>query len=134
MICKSCGRTIENPKANFCDYCGDALREQEVQAFQTLNVQQEETKVKEEETPVAFGNWLGSMLLLFIPFVGAPIYITMLIYWSFSAEIPESKRNWARAALIVAILLIFMWSACLRWVMQQLVTHGIDLNSIIPQV
>ncbi|SHO47837.1 zinc-ribbon domain-containing protein [Anaerocolumna xylanovorans] len=133
MICKSCGRTIENANANFCDYCGDSLREQGFQNIQALNVHHDETEVKEGEKPVTFGNWLGSMLLFFIPFIGAAIYITMLIYWSFSEKIAKSKRDWARAALVIVFLFIFLGAIYLDFVIQQLGARGIDLNSYIRQ-
>lgn len=133
MICKSCGRTIENANANFCDYCGTSLREQGFQEFHTAEIHQK-SEVKENEKPISFGNWFGSMILPFIPIVGSVLYLVMLLYWSFSGKVPASKKNWARASFIVLIMSIILVVFYLEWFMQQAGVNGVDINSYIQQL
>jgi hypothetical protein len=52
---------------------------------------------RDHEEPVSFGNWVGTTLLLMIPLVG----IILLIYWAASDSTKASKRNFARAQLLV---------------------------------
>ena len=52
------------------------------------------------EPPVGVGEWIGSMILRAIPVVG----LIMMLVWSFSHSTNPSKRNWARAQLIIAIV------------------------------
>lgn len=44
MICKTCGRTIKNEEANFCEYCGSSFRERDNISFPS--VQQEQMKAE----------------------------------------------------------------------------------------
>ena len=53
-----------------------------------------------------FANWVGSMMLPCIPLIGPFIYIIMLFVWSFGSEVPKSKKNWARATLLIMIIAI----------------------------
>lgn len=56
------------------------------------------------EPPLSLGNWLIIMLLIAIPCVN----IVMLFIWAFGREGSISKKNYARATLIImAIGLIF---------------------------
>ena len=145
MICKSCGRTIDNENSNFCFYCGTSLKEGRADDFVSgpVSASQEYDKsimnstakaeAKDGEKPLSMPNWLGSMLLPFIPIIGIVAYIIMLVYWGFGGKAPESKKNWARASLIVfavsLILLVFYFSAGL----QQLEASGFDVNSYMQQ-
>ncbi|MDF2870952.1 MAG: hypothetical protein K0R05_2527 [Anaerocolumna sp.] len=91
-------------------------------------------EAKEGEKPLPMSNWLGSMMLPFIPIIGGVAYIIMLVYWGFGGKAPESKKNWARASLIVIavslILLVFYFSVGL----QQLEASGFDINSYMQQI
>jgi len=98
MICNTCGRNIQNEEANFCEYCGNSFREH---VKVTEGIVALQNKVNEEqEKPVSFLNWLGSMSLIFIPYVGIFAYIIMMFIWAFGSKTPKSKKNWARVALI----------------------------------
>jgi|GEM_PF-363125 hypothetical protein len=145
MICKSCGRTIDNENSNFCFYCGTSLKEGREGDFVSgpVSGNQEYSKgiinsttiadVKDGEKPLSMSNWLGSMMLPFIPIIGGIAYIIMLVYWGFGGKAPASKKNWARASLIVIavslILLVFYFSVGL----QQLEASGFDVNSYMQQ-
>ena len=54
--------------------------------------------------PVPIGTWIGIILLSCIPCVN----IIMLFVWAFS-EGRESKKNWAKAQLIVTAILIVLY-------------------------
>lgn len=56
------------------------------------------------EKPVSFWNFLGSMLIPFIPIVGPIVYFVMLLVWSFGSDTHPSKKNWARATLVFGII------------------------------
>lgn len=134
MFCKSCGRMIENENANYCEYCGTLLKEQSFQEFRSAEVYQNEKEEKEEEKPITFGNWAGSMLLPFIPIFGPIVYVVMLIYWSISDKTVKSKKNWARATLVIVVLSLFLLVAYFNWAMQQLVASGFDINTYMQQL
>lgn len=119
MNCKVCGRNIEREGANFCDYCGTSFRaEAEPVEIQKRTVDQAIVRNGSEgangavEKEISFKNWLGTLMLPLIPIAGSVIYIVMMFVWAFSSSAPKSKRNWARANLIVTaisfILLIYL--------------------------
>lgn len=61
----------------------------------------EETTYK----PVTVGNWLLTSFLLCIPLVN----IILLFVWAFGSNTPISKANWAKAALIWALISIILY-------------------------
>jgi hypothetical protein len=56
------------------------------------------TPVKNET--VSIGDWIVSYILMGIPLVG----FIMLIVWAFGSDAPQSKKNWARANLILMVI------------------------------
>lgn len=166
MICKICGRTVQNEEANFCEYCGASFRpgmdnrvpESERLSDTITNAQggigqpsigqesigqnsswqsnpghtsfqgnsmnghvagsysnygnttygQSNTEMKEK--PMSLGNWLAVMLLGFVPLIGPYAFLGLLFFWSFSKSVPPTKKNWARATLIVALILVVFLS------------------------
>lgn len=60
------------------------------------------------EEPVSIGTWIGIMLLGMIPCVN----VVMLFVWAFS-DGKESRKNWAKAALIVAAIGIGLYIICI---------------------
>lgn len=113
MICKMCGRNTTNENANFCEYCGNSFRENNsaITEFnseinQTYN---QVTQNQNHEKPMSFGNWLLIMLIPFIPFVGFIAYPVMLLVWAFSNDTPPTKRNWARASLVIILIFIVIF-------------------------
>lgn len=107
MQCTMCGREIANPEANYCDYCGTAVRNaeyREVQPVQPASVANVEKKDR-----VSTWLFLGIMCLPFIPFVGTLAYLGFLFYWGFAPSIEDSRKSFARATLIyTAIMLVLV--------------------------
>ena len=50
-----------------------------------------------ENRPMSVADWVGSILLLLIPIAN----IVLLFVWAFGGNAPISKRNWARAHLLI---------------------------------
>ena len=129
MRCNVCGRPSQNEEANFCEYCGSSFREQRQNSNNTrprnpgypypngpinsmgpiqgngITGGYGRPAYEPAEKPISFKSWLGSYGLLFIPFVGWLVFVIMLIVWSLSESIPESKKNWARATLLTTVIL-----------------------------
>lgn len=139
MVCHSCGRSTQNEEANFCYYCGTSFRENN-NVYEAIKQESTNTsigqqgKMESETKAVSFKNWLGSMLLPFIPFIGWLIYIVMLFVWAFSEDTPQSKKNWARANLIVGIISIILIIYFLISVFMQVANSGMDINSYLDQL
>lgn len=140
MVCQACGRSTQNENANYCDYCGTSYRENKNVIYE--NVEKENVKANEiqgnvitqDEKTTSFKNWLGSMLLPFIPGVGILIYIVMLFVWAFSAETPKSKKNWARASLVVGVIGFIFIVYFLMSTTMDLINSGFDFNGYINQI
>lgn len=96
MKCSMCGREITNPEANYCDYCGTQVGET---AYHVEPAQPQQTgEVKRDKVPMLW--YLGVMCLPLVPMVGSIAYLVMLFYWAFAPSIEDSRKSWARAALI----------------------------------
>jgi len=54
------------------------------------------------EFAVSVGDWFVTMLIMAIPLLN----LIMLLVWAFADEVKPSKRNFARAALIMFIIFI----------------------------
>lgn len=138
MICKACGRDTVNESANFCEYCGTSFREdmsirQEEHYTGTREQQQDVTEIEGNEKPISFGNWIGTMLLPFIPFIGVFIYIVMMFVWAFSSDAPKSKKNWARANLIMIIVSIILLVAMFSSAMMEIMNSGLNIEEYMGQ-
>ncbi len=140
MVCQACGRNTENENANYCEYCGTSYRENKNVVYESVekeNIRTSEMVEKsneKEEKSTSFKNWLGSMLLPFIPGVGLIIYIVMLFVWAFSSETPKSKKNWARASLIVGVIGFIFIVYFLMSTTMDLINSGFDFNSYMNQI
>ena len=55
---------------------------------------------------VSLGDWIITMILTSIPVVG----FIMLLVWAFSDSTPQSKKNWALAALIFMVIGVALYS------------------------
>lgn len=117
MICRTCGRIINNEEANFCEYCGapQGTRIPEIEKHDTVV----ELSSNINSKPIRFGEWMISMAIVFaapfiIPFFGFGISAFFLIYWGFiNKQVSETKRNWARAMMIFGVGFIVMMIASL---------------------
>jgi hypothetical protein len=57
----------------------------------------------ESNVPVVkTGEWVVTYLITAIPLVG----IIMLFVWAFGGNVNENKANWAKAALLLALIVI----------------------------
>lgn len=138
MICNACGRNSMNESANYCDYCGTSLKDSG-----SYKINQEEHYIKskenqkeaktEDEKPISFGNWIGTMLLPFIPIFGGLAYIVMLFVWAFGNETSKSKKNWARATLIVTIISIVILIFFIASTMMDVMNSGLSLEAYMEQ-
>jgi heme/copper-type cytochrome/quinol oxidase subunit 2 len=59
----------------------------------------------ENEKPVSVLNWMMTQLLTAIPVIG----LIMLFVWAFGGGAEISKRNWARATLLWAVISIVLF-------------------------
>ncbi len=96
MKCSMCGREITNPGANYCDYCGTPVGDVTYHVEQTQP--QQTGEVKRDKVPMLW--YLGVMCLPLVPMVGSIAYLVMLFFWAFAPSIEDSRKSWARAALI----------------------------------
>jgi uncharacterized membrane protein YvbJ len=137
MVCKACGRNSASENANYCEYCGTSFRDNipiKQEDYQTVNTQPiVETSKEENEKPISFGNWMGTMLLPFIPIVGIFIYIVMMFVWAFGSDTPQSKKNWARASLIVSVIAIVLFIFMFTSAMMELINSGMDINQYMSE-
>ncbi len=140
MICKACGRNTVNEGANFCEYCGTSFRENMSldQVNYSAGVSELQQSVKEvvneeHEKPISFGNWMGTMMLPFIPLIGIFIYIVMMFVWAFGSDTPKSKKNWARASLIMMVVGIILFVLMFSSAMMQIMNSGLNIEEYMGQ-
>ena len=62
------------------------------------------------DRPMTLGNWMIIYLLPFIPMVGMVLFLVVLFTWGFGPNVAPTKKNWARATLIMALVVIIMLS------------------------
>lgn len=154
MICKVCGREVRSENANFCEYCGASLREDRAGAEQPGNqngygegygaasnqeygrrqTREGSKPAVEKEEPVSFKNWILTFLIQLIPFVGSLVYMVMLFVWSFGSNTNRSKRNWARATLIMMllslVLLILMFGSVFSEIFDAVMTQSLNALAV----
>ena len=57
------------------------------------------------EKQMSLGDWIVTYLLICIPVVG----IIMLFVWAFGSDSQPSKKTWAQATLIWAVVMTVLW-------------------------
>ncbi|MDE7327006.1 MAG: hypothetical protein K2N63_12170 [Lachnospiraceae bacterium] len=62
----------------------------------------------ETENSVGFLHWVVIMLLPFIPMIGIFAYLAVLIIWAFGHSASTTRKNWARATLLVTAVSFLM--------------------------
>jgi len=55
-------------------------------------------------TPMTIGDWLITLIITYIPFVG----LIMLFVWAFGDGAHPSKKTWAQAVLIMVAISIIL--------------------------
>lgn len=138
MVCKSCGRSTSNENANFCDYCGTSYKEviyhQNEERQSIESIVKERNEVEEGDKPISFRNWMGTLLLPIIPLVGPIIYLVMMLVWAFGSDTNQTKKNWARASLVVGCIFIMLFIILMVNSFTQLINSGFDMNSYMEQM
>ena len=113
-ICKVCGRIIHNDEANFCEYCGALAREGNNSSYvegiapNAVNQPYRSNTDTSVEKPMSFGNWLLVFALPFIPIVGQIGFLVLLGYWAFSRQIGPTRKNFARAMLLMTVVILIL--------------------------
>ncbi len=69
--------------------------------MEELNVQ----STYSNDQPMTVGQWVGTMLLLAIPLVN----IILLFVWAFGSGTNTNKKNYCRATLIIAAVVIAIY-------------------------
>jgi H+/gluconate symporter-like permease len=138
VVCKSCGRSTSNENANFCDYCGASYKE--VIFIQNEDKQKKDSQIRESneiedgEKTISFRNWVGTLLLPVIPLVGPIIYLVMMLVWAFGSDTNKSKKNWARASLVVGCVFIVLIIFIMVNSFTQLINSGFDMKGYMEQM
>jgi hypothetical protein len=137
MVCKACGRNTANENANYCEYCGTSFRENipiKQEDYGVAREQSMEVNNEENEKSISFGNWMGTMLLPFIPIIGIFIYIVMMFVWAFGSDTPKSKKNWARASLIISVVAIILFIFMFASTMMDIMNSGMNIQEYMNKL
>lgn len=94
--CPNCG-AVNNDNVSFCTSCGA-----HVPTVAPANYQQP------SKDPISVGGWIGRSLIPMIPIVGGIVYLVMLFIWSGDTTKEDSFRNWAKAQLIVTLVVVIL--------------------------
>jgi hypothetical protein len=79
--------------------------------------------------PMTIGDWLITFLIQAIPLVG----FVMLFVWAFGDGTHPSKKSWAQASLIFALImlvLVIIFFAALWSVFSSFFTHNYNIHSV----
>jgi hypothetical protein len=79
--------------------------------------------------PMSIGDWLITFLIQAIPLVG----IIMLFVWAFGDGTHPSKKTWAQASLIFALImfvLVIILIAVMWTVISSLFNSGYNIHSV----
>ena len=95
-VCNNCGTSL-NDNATACHNCGAAVQNSYYPNYQ-----------QSAKTPVSIGGWIGRSLIPYIPLVGGIVYLIMLFIWSGDTKKEETFRNWAKAQLIVTLIMVVL--------------------------
>lgn len=138
MQCKVCGRNTANENANYCEYCGSSYRDNVPGNTESYSISNSQPVINSNnettEKPISFGNWMGSMLLMFIPIIGFFIYLVMMFVWAFGSDTPQSKKNWARASLVVMIICLVLFLFIISSAVAELMNSGVNINDYMNSI
>lgn len=81
--------------------------QQQQQGYQQVPQQNFQQQNFQNEQPVKVGEWILTMILAGIPLIG---FILMLV-WAFGSDTKKSKANWAKAQLLVMVIVGVLVSA-----------------------
>lgn len=95
-VCRICNTTVHD-EASFCPNCGTYLPE----GSSTY-----QPRISKE--PISVAGWIGRTLIPCIPLVGSFVYLIMLFLWSGDKNKEETFRNWAKAQLILLVIVLVL--------------------------
>ncbi len=58
----------------------------------------------EAEPSMSFVHWIVILLLPYIPMIGSFAYIVLLLVWAFGKTATTTRKNWARASLLLLLI------------------------------
>jgi hypothetical protein len=117
--CPSCGTPVENGGA-FCPSCGTSIgaaqpaqqasappqpvgQPQPAQTW-TAPAYTNAPLNNDLDAPLSVGQYLGMLILLGIPIVG----LVLVLMWAFGSNVNQNKKNYARATLILGIIVLVL--------------------------
>lgn len=100
---------------------------QQAQSYQQMS----QSINNQKERPISFLNWLGTMLLPYVPVFGSITYIVMLFIWAFGKDSNPSKKNWARAKLVVTAIGIIFMIIIIAYVTGSILSSGMTLEDYV---
>lgn len=80
----------------------------------------------EAEPSMSFVHWFAVLVLPYIPFIGGFAYLILLFVWSFGRTASTTRKNWARASLVVMVITLILVASMLPSIMQILSEGGME--------
>ncbi len=114
--CKSCGAAIDD-ESKFCTSCGapqdvGQYSSQYNNGYQSYGGAAQPGGMQLQKMPISVGGWigrsLGLSLLALVPIVGPIVYIILLVVWSKDQTKDETFQNWAKAQIVVMIIMFLI--------------------------
>ena len=65
----------------------------------------EEQREIQESAPVKVGEWILTFILTALPIAG----LVLLFVWAFGGRAKPSKKNWARAILLLMVIMLVIY-------------------------
>ncbi len=86
----------------------------------------------ESEPSMSFVHWIVILLLPYIPLIGSFVYAVLQLVWAFGRTASTTRKNWARANLLMmAIGLILMFTMFPS--MMQMISEG-DFSGVMESL
>ncbi|MBQ9624927.1 MAG: zinc ribbon domain-containing protein [Clostridia bacterium] len=95
MYCTKCGKEISD-QTNVCGYCGTPA---------VNNIVNPSNYIQEDTEPLSMGSFLVMLLIMCVPIAN----IIMLCVWAFSSGTNVNRRNFARAYLIITLVVFVLY-------------------------
>ena len=89
------------------------------------------TQNRNQKAEMTFWGWLGVMLVPFLPVLGPVIYLVILCTWAFGQETEPTKKNWARATLVVLIFCFVILVLFTSMLLSSAASSGMTLEEYV---
>lgn len=103
--CQQCGTQL-NDEVMTCPVCGVNVTSAPAPAAAYVPPVYAPAPVPAPKKAVSTWGWVGRYALNLIPAVGSLVYFVMLFVWAFSDQYDDTSRNWAKAQLIIAAIVV----------------------------